>query len=213
MPCVAPLNDAAIHTLTDMPRLPPSRRARLRAPASLLSHQGFSLHRIAAISQVSRDAVSAWLERWHSAGLVGLDDRPRSGRPPHLTADAPHQVDQSLPEHPKDVQPVAHGLEQETTTRVRTTTSQRLIKKPRSVWKRLRTTPPTSPEPATSQRAHERLADLQARARAGACDLGDCDASGLCLAPCLPSAWQPIGHPWALPQSAHNQRLHVFGLL
>jgi hypothetical protein len=29
----------------------------------------------------------------------------------------------------------------------------------------------------------------------------------------MPSAWQPIGHPLALPQSSQNQRRNVRGLL
>ena len=74
MKFVAPLNDVEIQTLTDMHRFHPSRRARMRAHGILLSHQGFSMRRIADIYQVSRYAVSAWIERWHSAGLVGLGE-------------------------------------------------------------------------------------------------------------------------------------------
>jgi transposase len=129
MPCVAPLSDTAIQTVTDMQRLHPSRRARRRAHGLLLSHQGFSMRRIAAVYQVSRYAVAEWLERWPSAGLVGLDDHPRSGRPPSLTPDEQHKVDPYLQEHPKDVTQVGHVLEQATHKRVSTTTITRLIKK------------------------------------------------------------------------------------
>jgi len=118
-----------IPTLTDMPHLHPSRRARMRAHGLLLSHQGFSMRRIAAGSQVSRYAVAEWLERWQSAGLVGLYDHPRSGRPPRLTPEAPPKVDQYLQEHPKDLKQVVHLLEQATQKRVRTKTINRLIKK------------------------------------------------------------------------------------
>lgn len=52
MKCVPPLRAPAIHTWTDMQRVPPSRRARLRAHGILLSHQGFSMSRIAAVSQL-----------------------------------------------------------------------------------------------------------------------------------------------------------------
>ena len=103
MKFVASLSDPEIHTLTDMHRLHPSRRARMRAHSILLSHQGCSLRRIADIYQVSRYAVSAWLERWHTAGLVGLYDHPRSGRPPRLTREEQHKVDQYL----QAVQPVS----------------------------------------------------------------------------------------------------------
>ena len=213
MKFVAPLNDVEIQTLTDMHRFHPSRRARMRAHGILLSHQGLAMGRIAAVYQVSRYAVSEWMERWHSAGLVGLYDHPRSGRPPSLTADEEYKVDQYLQDHPKDLTQVVHVLEQETTKRVSTKTIKRLIKKHRYVWKRLRKTPAKSPEPATYQRAQERIAILQAREQAGACELWYFDASGFCLKPCIPYAWQPIGHTLELPQSSHNQRLNVLGFL
>ena len=213
MKFVAPLSDIEMQTLTDMHHFHLSRRARMRAHGILLSHQGLAMGRIAAVYQVSRYAVSEWLERWHSAGLVGLYDHPRSGRPPRLTPDEQHKVDQYLQDHPKDLKQVVHVLEQETTKRVSTKTIKRLIKKHRYVWKRLRKTPAKSPEPAKYQRAQVRIADLQARARAGACDLWYFDASGFCLEPCIPYAWQPIGQTIALPQSSHNQRLNVLGLL
>src|SRR6266568_4023624 len=209
MKWVAPLSDTEIQTLTDMHRFHPSRRARMRAHGILLSHQGLAMGRIAAVYQVSRYAVSEWMERWHSAGLVGLYDHPRSGRPPSLTPDAQHKVDQYLQDRPKDLTQVVHVLEQETTKRVSTKTIKRLIKKHRYVWKRLRKTPAKSPEPAHYQCAQARMADWQARERAGAGDLWDFDASGLCVEPCMPYAWPPIGHTWELPQSAQNPRLNV----
>jgi transposase len=209
MKFVAPLSDPEIQTLTDMHRLHPSRRARMRAHSILLSHQGFSLSRIADMYQVSRYAVSAWLERWQKAGLVGFYDHPQSGRPPRLTREEQHKVDQYLQEHPKELKQVVHRLAQDTNKQVSPTTIKRRIKKPRDVWKRLRKTPAKSPEPAKYQRAQARLAALQARERAGACELWDFDASGFCVEPCIPYAWQPIGHTLELPQSSHNQRRNV----
>jgi transposase len=129
MKCVAPLTDTEIQTLTDMHHGHPSRRARMRAHGILLSHQGFSMRRIAAVYQVSRYAVSEWMKRWQSAGLVGLYDHPRSGRPPILTRDEQQKVIQHLQEHPKDLKQVVHVLEQETHKRVSTKTIKRLIKK------------------------------------------------------------------------------------
>jgi hypothetical protein len=77
------------------------------------------------------------------------------------------------------------------------------------VWKRLRKKLPRSPDPIKYQRAKVRIADLQARERAGDGDLWFFDASGFCLQPCIPYAWQPIGETLQLPQSSHNQRLNV----
>src|SRR6476661_7377783 len=134
MKFVAPLSDIEMQTLTDMHHFHPSRRARMRAHGLLLSHQGFSIRRIADVYQVSRYAVSEWMERWQRAGLVGLYDHPRSGRPPSLTPDEQQKVNQHLQDHPKDLKHVVHLLEQETNKRVSTKTIKRLIKKNRYVW-------------------------------------------------------------------------------
>lgn len=109
--CVAPLSDTAIPTLTDRQHCHPSRRARMRAHGLLLSHQGLSMRRIAVVSQVARYAVAEWLARWQSAGWVSVYAHPRSGRPPSLTPDEQHKVDQYLQEHPKDLNQVCNTLD------------------------------------------------------------------------------------------------------
>ena len=102
MKFVAPLSETESQTLTDMQRFHPASRARMRAHGILLSHQGFALRRIAAVYRVSRDAVSSWIDRWPHAGLVGLYDHPRSGRPGCLTSEEPQKVAQSLHAHPRE---------------------------------------------------------------------------------------------------------------
>src|SRR5262249_20769595 len=58
----------------------------MRAHAILLSERRYSLEQIADIYQVDRDRVSQWLEWWEAEQRAGLDDGPRSGRPPKLNA-------------------------------------------------------------------------------------------------------------------------------
>src|SRR5712691_10543857 len=213
MKYVAPLTDVEIQTLHEMHRYHPSRRARMRAHSLLLSHQGVSMPHIARLYQVDYRSVSSWIDQWQTRGLVGLYDQPGAGRRPTLSLDEQQKVQQYLQDSPKDLKKVVHQLEQETHKRVSTKTIKRLIKKNRYVWKRLRKTPEKSPESAHYQRAQARIPDWQARERAGACDLWYFDASGFCLEPCIPYAWQPIGHTLELPQSSHNQRLNVLGFL
>ena len=180
MPFVAPRSAPAPPTWTDRPRLPPARRARRRAHGLLLSPQGCARGRLAALYPVARAAVSAWRARWPSAGLVGVDAHPRSGRPPRRSPAAPPQVAQSLQEPPNALPPVAPLLEPDRHTRGRPPTLQRLSQKTRSGWKRRRQTPAQSPALATDPRAPARLAALHARARTGAGALGDCEARGWC---------------------------------
>jgi transposase len=94
MKYVTPLNDAAIQTLSDLHRSHPSRRARMRAPSLLLSHQGLAIPHIARISQVDRRSVASWIDRWQTQGFVGLYDHPGAGRRPTLSPDEQQKVRQ-----------------------------------------------------------------------------------------------------------------------
>ena len=129
MKYVAPLRDDDIHTLHDLPRYHPSRRARMRAPSLLLSHQGYSLPHIAHVYQVDRRSVSPWLDRWQTMGLVGLWDKPGSGRRPLLNDEDQQKVHAYLQQSPKDLKKVVQALEQDTAQRVSTKTIKRVIKK------------------------------------------------------------------------------------
>jgi len=57
-------------------------RVALRAQMVLLSARGHSVPQIAAIHGCGRDVVRTWLHRYRARGVAGLDDLPRSGRPP-----------------------------------------------------------------------------------------------------------------------------------
>ncbi len=57
-------------------------RVALRAHMVLLSARGYSVPRIAAIHDCGEDVVRTWLRRYREKGVAGLEDQPRSGRPP-----------------------------------------------------------------------------------------------------------------------------------
>jgi transposase len=100
----------------------------MRAHGILLSHQGFSIKRIAAVYQVSSQAVSAWLERWQQAGLVGLYAPPlgtsaASARSRTTTGGT------LCPRVPQRVKAVGQRLEQAMHKRVSSKTIKRLLKK------------------------------------------------------------------------------------
>jgi transposase len=64
-----------------------SVRLRDRACIVALSAQGWWVSDIARIVRVSPGVVRKWITRFNSAGLDGLQDQPRSGRPPTYTAE------------------------------------------------------------------------------------------------------------------------------
>src|SRR5499426_4448847 len=82
---VKPLTPEQREPLGAIMRSAAPQRTRMRAHAVLLSERRYSLEQIADIYQVDRDRVSQWLEWWEAEHLDGLDDGPRSGRPPKLT--------------------------------------------------------------------------------------------------------------------------------
>jgi transposase len=212
MKYVTPLSAAEIQTLQEMHAHHPSRRARMRAHSLLLSHQRYPIPHIARRYQVDRRRVSAWIARWHAWGLVGLYDRPRSGRPAIFTADDQQKVYQYLHDSPKDVKKVVEAMEKETSKRVSTKTVKRLIKKSH-LWKRIKKAPAQPPDPQKYNRSRDLIARLQAREVQGACDLWYFDGAGFCLEPYLPYAWQPIGTCIQVPTTSHSRRLNVLGFL
>jgi transposase len=167
MKYVAPLPDVDIHTFHEMPRSHPSRRARMRAHSLLLSHQGGSMPHMARMYQVDYRSVSSWIDQWPTRGFGGFYDQPGAGRRPTLSLDEQHKVQQYLQDSPKDLQHVVHQLAQETRQRVSTKTMKRLMKKNRSVWKRMRKGPAKSPEPHKDERRKVFIHQLQQRDAGG----------------------------------------------
>jgi len=55
---------------------------RTRCQMILLSAQGQPIADIAALTLFDEDSVRYWFDRYEAEGLLGLEDRPRPGRPP-----------------------------------------------------------------------------------------------------------------------------------
>jgi transposase len=86
-----------------------ARRARIIA----LAATGLTVPTIALQVQQSAECVRRWIERFNAAGLDGLDDAPRTGRPRTYTEDVSSRVvakARELPPKPADgeVPPTCH---------------------------------------------------------------------------------------------------------
>ena len=55
---------------------------RTRGQMILLSAQGHPIADIAVLTFFDEDSVRYWFDRYEAKGLLGLEDRPRPGRPP-----------------------------------------------------------------------------------------------------------------------------------
>ena len=58
-----------------------SYREVIRAKIILMAAEGFDNDEIAARLDTRREIVSKWRKRFYEQGLVGLEERPRGGRP------------------------------------------------------------------------------------------------------------------------------------
>jgi len=84
---VKPLTTEQRDQLKEIMKSPAPQRKRMRAHAILLSERHYSIDQIADIYQVDRDRVSQWINWWEEHKFDGLDDDPRSGRPPKLNGE------------------------------------------------------------------------------------------------------------------------------
>lgn len=75
-------------------------RVALRAHMVLLSDRGFSVPQIAEVHDCGCDVVRTWLRRYQQEGVAGLEDDPRSGRPPKDPL-ARHIVDAQASQSPE----------------------------------------------------------------------------------------------------------------
>jgi transposase len=75
------LQDDERQTLTQVSRQAVGRVA-LRAQMVVLCARGYTVPQIAQIHDCGEDVVRTWLHRYQQRGVAGLEDEPRSGRPP-----------------------------------------------------------------------------------------------------------------------------------
>jgi transposase len=75
-------------------------RIALRAQMVLLSDRGYTVPQIAEVHDCGCDVVRTWLHRYEQEGVAGLEDEPRSGRPPNDPL-ARHIVDAQAGQSPE----------------------------------------------------------------------------------------------------------------
>lgn len=77
-------------------------RVALRALMVLWRAEGLTTLEIGQRLGCHRDTVTLWLERYRTLGCDGLEDEPRSGRPPHLDPATREQVEAVLEQPPPE---------------------------------------------------------------------------------------------------------------
>src|SRR4029453_4158587 len=106
---VQPLREAEREQLKEVMKSQAPQRTRMRPHAIFLSERRYSIDQIADIYQVDRDRVSLWLDWWEHCQFDGLDDNPRSGRPPKLNEQEQKQAVELALKEPRSLK---QGLQQ-----------------------------------------------------------------------------------------------------
>ena len=79
---IRPLSPTELADLHQVYRQTASADLRSRCQIVLLSAQQRVVAEIATVTFFGEDTVLYWLDRYERDGVGGLEDRPRSGRPP-----------------------------------------------------------------------------------------------------------------------------------
>lgn len=126
---VQPLSEVAQQELQETYRNHSNFRVRQRAHAILLNHQGYTINQLQAIFQINRDYISLWINRYNAQGIQGLEDLPRSGRPPTYTANEIEIFKAKIAEEPRQIKQAQAFLEAQTHKKSCVETLKRSLKK------------------------------------------------------------------------------------
>jgi transposase len=192
-------------------------RVSERAHFVLLAARGYSPPEIGALLGYDAQTVRIWLKAYQRQRCAGLDDAPRSGRPPldrHLTAVIQAQASQP---------PTNSGFLQtcwtvallvlHLATRFRLAVSpsrvRRALHQAGFCWKR--------PKLAPARRRDPRAAEKEAKIAAALADPGATliaeDEADSHLLPILRAMWQRVGEQVRIPTPGQNAKRGMFGAL
>ncbi len=198
-------------------------RVALRAQMVLLSDRHYSVPQIAALHGCGQDVVRGWLHRYQERGVAGLEDLPRSGRPPKDRL-ARQIVDAQAGQSPRcaglvqscwTVALLAAFLAARFGLLLSTASVRRHLKGAGWRWRRPRLAPastlPHKRDPAAAAKEAAIVAAL-AEARQGRCRLLFLDECDLHLLPVLRACWQK-GPRLRVPTPGTNAKRAFFGAL
>src|SRR5690242_8991368 len=77
-------------------------RVALRALMVLWRAEGLTTLEIAQRLGCHRESITPWIERYQLLGATGLEDEPRSGRPPRLDAPLRDELEAQLDRPPPE---------------------------------------------------------------------------------------------------------------
>ena len=129
MKFIAKLSTEEQITLEEAHKKHSSFRFRQRAKAILLSSQHYTINQLVSLFDVRRDTISRWFDRWNEAGIVGLNDAARSGRPSNYTPEEQALFLHYLEKTPHQRKVAIAKIQAETGKEAAVDTYKRILKK------------------------------------------------------------------------------------
>lgn len=86
------LSEAEVMTLQEGHKNGSNFQFRNRCQCLVFSHQGRTVSELAQFFEVSKITIYGWFDRWDSAGIRGLMDKPGRGRKPILSLQNPTHI-------------------------------------------------------------------------------------------------------------------------
>jgi transposase len=209
---VQPLTEEQREQLKAVRKSQASQRTRRRAHAILLSERRYAIDQIADIYQVDRDRVSEGLDWWEEFEFDGLDDDPRSGRPPKLTEKEQQRAVKLTLKEPRSLRQGLTAIATKVGKLISRDTLKRLWVAEDYGWKRLRRSLRSLRDETECRVAHTELAALRIPALefARSFALWYFEEAGFTRTPCVPYAWQQVGQTLELA-STHSPRQNLLG--
>jgi transposase len=207
---ITPLSAPVKETLNELFRNHPKHRTRIRGHMILLSAEHFTIEEIARIYQVQRETVSGCFNNWESAGIVGLFDNPKSGRPRILSPQEEKQAIEFLKKDPRSIKQAQSRLELEIQKQISSWTFKRIAQRFGLIWKRMRCSLKNKRDQAAFEETQKEIAYLHEREARGELLVYYYDESGVSLTPLIPYGWQANGETVQLP-SSRSKRLNILG--
>lgn len=207
---VKPLPEYVKETLKEMHKNHPKSRARMRAHIILLSAEGYQIDEIANIYQIKRDTVCRCLTNWESQGLVGLLDKPKSGRPRVLTPEEEERACELIETDQRNSKKAQVCLEQETGKTISQWTFKRTLKRAGLRWKRMRRSLKKKQDPDRFAQGKKEIAQFKEQEERGEIGLYYFDESGVSTIPEVPYGWQPEGETFEM-SSLRSKRINILG--
>jgi len=217
---VRPPTDEEYHELERMTQQEVGRVAE-RARMVLLSARGFTVQRIMDVFEVVNETLYRWFDRFDDEGPDGLYDRPRSGRPPEIDAQAEQELARLLHDPPQE-----HGydfttwttpllksyLEEHLDIEVSPSTVRRTLHQMDFVWRRPRWAI-TYKDPRYDERMEAIEAALVRAEQSEEVTVLFEDETDIRRLPPLRQMWMPRGEQARVPVPSSNAKFALYGVL